>query len=994
MIGSELDLSHMTSRASLFFHSNLPMYFPLGFELALDKLKRWEARFPHIADESIFNDLYLIYILASKKFLTHRKWFHIFRLVLSTYFIRKKIARSVAFYPNQRCLEIRWIPTSLNFSFTSKNVLGCLVGTNILDRYELLDKENVVFALKKLMPELKLVEDSTYSHPLQQESIKLFYFEIENARQSTFSLESQGILKRQAEEKIRNSFEKLSPTVYMWHNEEEIYKNILALSNEIQTLDDKPQACITLDEQTGTEIIFCITLVYRSPSHRFSLKNYFTGCLFVSKCHSIVKQIEDHPIEAHVFRLHIPREASLLRSDSSLDFYFTRKKVTFLIQSAVGEFRDYNGGLIVKQHALLHSFKETFAEIEKQNSDLLETFFYGLTPIENQATLQLDTLCQMFSYFLENWKQEIPSGSAYLLRTEKLENNYLLFVRGSDSFVRKTISMVLQEHSFHTREMAYSFIELKKECLFTIVLQAEAKNSHRFIQSLQRALNHRDQKSQAKQTLNIALDFSLPLDPRMGGDNRREILCLLFEGLTRFNHEEIVENALAESVQISPDGMEYIFKLRPSVWNDGSALTAYDFEYGWKRNLSPDFQTPFASFFYPIKNAKEAKEGKVSINQVGIYVQDERTLKVQLAHPAHYFLQLTANPLYSPVYKGIDHHHPNWQDQIGKKYPCNGPFQLKINQSHQGYVFVRNPLYWDAHQITLDEITLTIMNPTQAIQAFQRKEVDWIGRPYGVWDPSYLNADGNHMISYSDKLVCWLVFNTTNALFKSSKVRRAFSYVIQRAKIVSEAGLSLFPAYSPVPHSDEHSPIFYPEFDKNQAFQLLHEGLAELGLSIEQVPPLELTYYEKGVQKQAAYSLQQQFEEGFGIRCNLCPFSWTEFFQKMRQGEFQLGLTNWTSCLNDPMYTLNAFKWAEQDVNFPKWENPEFQRLLDISEQKANPLEYLSYLKKAEEILCGEMPIIPLVYQPQQAMTRLDLSKHDRSPCRVFNIVRNFYQGG
>jgi hypothetical protein len=211
MIGSELDISSMTSKASLFLHSNLSLHFPLGFELVLEKLKRWQARFPRTSDESIFNDLYLTYILASKKFLTHRKWFHLFRLVISAYFMRKKLARSLAFSPNQRCLEIRWIPTSLNFSFTSKNVLGCLVGTNILNRYELLDKENVMFALQKLMPELNLVEDSSYHHPLQQESMKLFYLEIENARQSTFSLEDQGILKRQAEEKIRNSFEKLSP---------------------------------------------------------------------------------------------------------------------------------------------------------------------------------------------------------------------------------------------------------------------------------------------------------------------------------------------------------------------------------------------------------------------------------------------------------------------------------------------------------------------------------------------------------------------------------------------------------------------------------------------------------------------------------------------------------------------------------------------------------------------------------------------------------------
>lgn len=200
----------MTSKEALFFHSNLPSHFPLGFELVLEKLKRWQSRFSRRADESIYNDLYLIYTLAEKKFLAHRRWLHIFRLVLSAYFIRKKLGQAIAFNPAQRNLEIRWIPTSLNFSFTSKCVLGCLIGTNVLSRYELLDKENALLALRKLISGIKLVEDSSYSHPLQQESIKIFYFEIENDSQSTFSLEAQGILRLQAEEKIRNSFEKLS----------------------------------------------------------------------------------------------------------------------------------------------------------------------------------------------------------------------------------------------------------------------------------------------------------------------------------------------------------------------------------------------------------------------------------------------------------------------------------------------------------------------------------------------------------------------------------------------------------------------------------------------------------------------------------------------------------------------------------------------------------------------------------------------------------------
>ena len=113
----------------------------------------------------------------------------------------------------------------------------------------------------------------------------------------------------------------------MAHNDEEIYKNILVLSQEIESLLDLPQAYITLDQQTGKEIIFRITLVHVTPFHNFSLKDRFFDCTFVSQKMLTVKQMENHPIEANIFRLHLARDSSLLRSDGSLDFYSARQKV-------------------------------------------------------------------------------------------------------------------------------------------------------------------------------------------------------------------------------------------------------------------------------------------------------------------------------------------------------------------------------------------------------------------------------------------------------------------------------------------------------------------------------------------------------------------------------------------------------------------------------------------------------------------------------------------
>ena len=111
--------------------------------------------------------------------------------------------------------------------------------------------------------------------------------------------------------------------------------------------------------------------------------------------------MENHPIEAHIFHLHLPREASLLRSDGSLDFYAARQKVASLITKAIGEFRDYNGGIIIKQQELLQKFKECFPEIAESDPELMETFFYAITPLEKQAVLQQETLHLYLATFLK-----------------------------------------------------------------------------------------------------------------------------------------------------------------------------------------------------------------------------------------------------------------------------------------------------------------------------------------------------------------------------------------------------------------------------------------------------------------------------------------------------------------------------------------------------------------------------------------------------------------
>jgi oligopeptide transport system substrate-binding protein len=976
----------------------VPLFLHSSYYEVCEKLHKWIARFPQSTDNSIYSDLFLFYLIASRKYLDHRNSAHLFRVVLATNLMQKKLLRKTTLLPNERHLEVRLVSIALQFPFSSKPVLGCLIGFNVMDRYELFDEENIVLALQKHLPipHLRLVKESSYHHTSQHKNLKIFYFEIEKKDATPFSLNEKILLNDYLTQKVSNSIQKLSPSIYMGLNEEEVYKNILVLSQEIQSQEDIPQACIHLDQQTGTEIVFRITLVHISPFHRFSLKDCFYNTKFVSEKIITVRHIDSHPIEAHIFQIHLPRDSSLLRSDGSLNYYIARQKVAALITAAIGEFRDYNGGIIIKQQELLQDFKERFPGITQDDHELLETFFYALTPLEKQAVLHQDILETLFKYFLETYRQKISKNSSYKIKTFRKDDQVYLFVQAEGSSLEETLLNLLKEETFSHLDIAYNFINYSGKTFFSCVFpEAEAEDVDTFINSVSQTLHQWQEKRKNQQVLRIGFEYSIfSLDPRIGGESvSGELIRLLFEGLTRFNLNGQVENAVAETIQISPDLKSYTFKLRSTTWNDGSPVSAYDFEYAWKKILSPDFKTTFAYLFFPIKNAEEAKEGKVSADDIGIHVLDDRTLKVELVSPTPYFLQLTAHPLYSPVHRHIDQQHPQWSYQCEHNYPCNGPFQLKLNQPSQGFQLIKNPLYWENNQIVLDQVIFSHLSPTQAMQAFQNNEVDWVGNPFGGWQSFYKPEENERILSFTNSLVCWCAMSLNYPPLKNIKLRQAFAYAVQRAKIVSEAFLPINPAFSiHLPNKNEQRGCSFPDFDPDKARQLMDEALDELNMTKRDLAPLSLMFVEKGIREYTAKCLKEQFQECFGIKCELKAQTWNTMFKKLSKGNFQIALMHWQPWVDDPIYTLYSFKSRNQEINFTKWQHPQFKEFIELGEHEVSPFQRSTYLLNAEKILCEEVPVFPLFYQPNQALIKKDLQVTYRTPTGPFNLARGYYK--
>ena len=139
------------------------------------------------------------------------------------------------------------------------------------------------------------------------------------------------------------------------------------------------------------------------------------------------------------------------------------------------------------------------------------------------------------------------------------------------------------------------------------------------------------------------------LDPGLATDvTSGTIILNIMDPLVRLGEDLEPVPSAASSWEISEDGKTVTFTLRDDLkWTNGEKVTAQDFEYSWKRTISPDLAADYAYQFYGIVGASEFNECKKNCkaleNKVGVNAVDDTTLEVKLTSPQPWFVQQAAH---------------------------------------------------------------------------------------------------------------------------------------------------------------------------------------------------------------------------------------------------------------------------------------------------------------------------------------------------------------
>lgn len=384
-------------------------------------------------------------------------------------------------------------------------------------------------------------------------------------------------------------------------------------------------------------------------------------------------------------------------------------------------------------------------------------------------------------------------------------------------------------------------------------------------------------------------------------------LCL--EPLIKYNSEGQLQYRMAKDYTVSDDGLRWTFHLRDDAkWSDGSPVVAADFLNTIKRALDGKTSNSiYADMLSPIVGASEAYSGTGSVDNVGVKAPDDYTIEFTLKEPCSYFLKLVCLQCCYPSKNGLAKAsdaswYTNPETSLG-----NGAFYMTEYVSGQYYKLAKNPNYYDADKVYLDEITVKFIDDaTAAVSAYETGEIDFATNlPAYIMDTYSGKKD---LVTSPNVTTRFILFNTKTAPFDNENVRLAFTYALDRTEICNMVGKdyeasTVFVGKSMLSNlgngkkfSDESGELIKTDVTKAK------EYLAKAGYpNGAGFPKITYNYPNNEQDKLIAQAVQAQIKANLGIDIELNGLESQVCVSERKSGNFTMTRHNWTADYDDPM---------------------------------------------------------------------------------------------
>jgi len=472
-----------------------------------------------------------------------------------------------------------------------------------------------------------------------------------------------------------------------------------------------------------------------------------------------------------------------------------------------------------------------------------------------------------------------------------------------------------------------------------------------------------------KKVLRYSLTADAPtLDPQlMNSIPSSTVGFHIYEGLMR-NHIGEIQPGMAESYDISEDGKTYTFHLRDAKWSDGVEIKAQDYEYAMRRLVDPATASDYSFLVTSlIKNAGDINAGKMAVEELGVKAVDDKTLTIELNNPTGYFLSMLSMSQLCPVRQDLVEKYGKDFSADADKNVYSGPFIVKEWKHEDRIILEKNPNYWNAGEIKLDEVDiLTVTDPMTAVAMFEQGELDQVNVPAEV-----LSNYKDKVIYYNDGANDFMKLNMDGSCELSNKdLRLAINYALNREDYILLSSQNLYqpntryvlPQVKGIngDYGDEYPYEAFPlKGDAAKAKEHLAKAMEALGVTDPAKIDVELLTTDAERTRIEAEVLQNQIQTALGITVTIRQVPYKQRLQMESDHEFEMVVTGWVPDYPDPMSYLELWPTGSP-YNHGSYSSEVYDGYIKDALTNADPVKRMEALFNAEKTLLEDGGIVPL----------------------------------
>jgi peptide/nickel transport system substrate-binding protein len=480
------------------------------------------------------------------------------------------------------------------------------------------------------------------------------------------------------------------------------------------------------------------------------------------------------------------------------------------------------------------------------------------------------------------------------------------------------------------------------------------------------------------------------LIPMLAGDSAsHDVAGLLYNGLVKYDTDLSVIGDLAESWEISPDGLVITFHLKKDVqWTDGVPFTADDVMFGYKTIIDEKTPTAYQEDFLQVKKAE---------------VLDTYTFRVTYEKPFAPALTSWGNLVVVPKHllEGKDITKTDFaRNPVGL-----GMYKLKKWIPGQEVILSSNRDYFEGRPYIDGYVYRVIPDPATMFLELQAGGIDMMGLTpiqYKKQTDNEFFRNNFQKFRYPVFSYSYLGFNLRHPWFQDKRVRQAIAHAIDKSEIIDVVLFGLgSPSTGPyVPNTWPYNPhVKKYEFNPEKAKQLLKEaGWDDTdgdGILDKKGTDFEFTIRTNmgnKLREKTATIIQWRLRN-IGIKVNIEVIEWSAFINEfIDKRRFEVVILGWGIGIDPDQYDIwHSSKTREKEFNFVSYSNPEVDELLEKGRRTFNIEERKKAYFRIQEILADELPYIFLYVPDATPIVHARFKGIKPSPIGISYNLREWY---